>query len=221
MHKSLTASFYLGGSETRPQTLGSERLTRPQTMTSEIPLTDALKAWRSHSDDGARALLDREIYAALKRMAVVRWSGHGSPPTFQPTALVNEALAGLLDRDVDWISRSHFFALAALQMRSILVDHSRRRQTEKHGGGMAAVSLSDSDLNQSGLSIETDSDFLDLDAAISDLANEEQRAARVIELTYFGGLTAREIAEVLKVSIATVENDLAYARAWLRRRLRR
>ncbi|MEO7325939.1 MAG: ECF-type sigma factor [Dokdonella sp.] len=184
-------------------------------MTSEIALTDALHAWRSHSDDGARTLLDREIYAALKRMAVARWSGHGSPATFQPTALVNEALAGLLDRDVDWISRSHFLALAALQMRSILVDHSRRRQAEKHGGGMLAVSLSDSDL-----SMETDSDFLDLDAALSDLAKEEQRGARAIELTYFGGLVARETAEVLQVSVATVENDLAYARAWLRQRMR-
>jgi RNA polymerase sigma factor (TIGR02999 family) len=183
-------------------------------MTAELNLTDALLAWRSGADKDARAQLDREIYAALKRIAAARWCGGGSPATYSPTALVHEAVARLLDGAVDWRSRSHFFALAALQMRSVLVDHARRRSSEKHGGGAVAVSL-----REAHVGVDTDTDFLDLDAAIHALAAVEPRAARVVELTYFGGLTANDCAEVLGVGVTTIENDLAYSRAWLKRRL--
>ncbi len=176
-------------------------------------LSDLLVAWRQ-GDAVSRERLDHELYAALKRMATARWLDAGTPRTLNPTALVNEAMARLLDGATDWQSRAHFFALAALQMRAVLVDHARARHAAKRGGGQVAVTLEGLELGQS-----TDEELLDLDRAIHELATIDERAARVIELTYFGGLKAREVAEVCGVGLTTVENDLAYARAWLKRRL--
>ena len=179
-------------------------------------LTGLLEAWRA-GDTGARAALDAEVYATLKRMASSRLSGQGAA-TLNPTALVHEAVARLLDSSTLSKSRSHFLALAALQMRSVLVDHARRRSAEKRGGDAVQITLDE------GLALVTRGDadeFLDLHDAIEALAADDPRCARMVELTYFGGLSANESAEVLDVSVATVERDLQFARAWLRRRLGR
>ncbi len=183
-------------------------------MTEPLRMTDLLQAWRQGGDAMHAEALSHEVYAILKRMAAARWRGAGTPQTLNPTALVGEAVVRLLDGSVDWASRAHFFALAALQMRAVLVDHARSRGADKRGGGIAAVTLEGIEIG-----VSTDEALLDLDAALHELAHDDARSARVIELTYFGGMSAREVAAVVGVGTTTVENDLAYGRAWLRTRL--
>lgn len=193
---------------------------RPLDAGNRNPGTDSLTAlvaaWQA-GDADARAALDAEVYATLRRMARSRLSGQGAA-TLNPTALVHEAVARLLGSDIHSRSRAHFLALAALQMRAVLVDHARRRSAEKRGGDALHVTLDE------GLALVTRGDadeFLDLHHAIDALALDDPRCARMVELTYFGGLSASESAEALDVSVATVERDLQFARAWLRRRLHR
>lgn len=182
-------------------------------MNAPQRLTEQLRAWQS-GDQQAGALLSQEIYAALKRLARSRAPGGSASATLNPTALVNEAMLRLLGSDTEWQSRAHFFAVAAAAMRSVLVDSARRRRSEKHGGSAVRVTLGDDAAWQLG-----DDGFLDLHEALGQLAANDPRTARAIELTYFGGLNAREVAEVSGLSIATVERDLAFGRAWLQARL--
>ena len=153
-----------------------------------------------------------------KRMASGRLAGGRGPATLNPTALVHEAVARLLDSSVDANSRAHFYALAALQMRAVLVDHARRRNADKRGGGAMQVTLdealADTGCADAGM-------FLDLHDALGELARADARCARAVELTYFGGMSAAELAPLLDVSVATIERDLAFGRAWLKRRLAR
>lgn len=175
-------------------------------------LTDLLHAWREGAAD-AEPALNQHIYQTLKSIARQRL-GAQAAPTLNPTELVHEAVARLLDSSTDWRSRAHFYALAALQMRSVLVDHARRRGAAKRGGDQVAVTL------DPGLPGADDAQaFLDLHDALERLAQHDARTARTIELTYFGGLSASEIAAVQQLSDATVERDLAFGRAWLRRAL--
>jgi RNA polymerase sigma-70 factor (ECF subfamily) len=138
--------------------------------------------------------------------------------TLQPTALVNEAWMRLFQGDDGAApeGRRHFFALAAKVMRQVLVDHARRRGREKRGGGDAALPL-----DEALVALEVEGlDLLDLNAALEELAALDERQARVVELRFFGGLEAEEAAEVLGVSLSTVERDWRVARAWLYQRLR-
>jgi RNA polymerase sigma factor (TIGR02999 family) len=171
-------------------------------------ITALLSSWRAGSRDAEPALA-AEIYARLKHMARQRL--RGADVLFSPTVLVHEAVAQMLDRDVDWQSRAHFFALAALQMRTVLVDHARRAATAKRGADPVAVTF-DPDHAQA----DDGTGVLEVHDALDKLAAEDARAARALELTYFGGLDARQVAEVLAVSVATVERDLKFGRAWLR-----
>lgn len=176
-------------------------------------MTALLHAWRS-GDSDAQQPLNQQIYLALKRMARQRVGRGAACATLNPTALVHEAVARLLGSDADWRSSAHFFALAALQMRAVLVDHARRRGAAKRGGAVVAVTL-DEDLAVTG-----DGDgVLELHEALEQLAQEDPRTARVLELTYFGGMTAAQVGEACGVSVATVERDLRFGRAWLRRAL--
>jgi RNA polymerase sigma factor (TIGR02999 family) len=181
-------------------------------MNASTRLTEQLRAWQS-GDDSAGEALGAEIYTALKRLARAQLK-RGGPPTLNPTALVNEAMLRLLGGATDWQSRAHFFAVAAAAMRSVLVDEARRRASEKHGGDLIQVSLVD---DVAGTTAEER--FLDLHEALDELAQNDPRTARALELTYFGGLNAREVGEVQVLSVATVERDLAFGRAWLKRRL--
>jgi RNA polymerase sigma factor (TIGR02999 family) len=182
-------------------------------MSAPGVVTGLVRSWRS-GESGAQAALTHEIYATLKRMARGRLGG-ASPATLNPTALVHEAVARMLDAQADFQSRAHFFALAALQMRAVLVDHARKRGAERRGGGEIAITL-DEDLAL----VAGDDAFLDLHEALNALAQADPRTARTIELTYFGGMSAAQVGEVSGVSVATVERDLAFGRAWLKRTLR-
>jgi RNA polymerase sigma factor (TIGR02999 family) len=154
------------------------------------------------------------VYEELRQLAAARMRGERKDHTLQPTALVHEAFTRLVDSDVPWVDRGHFFAVAATTMRRILVDHARARGRAKRGGNVIHVSLEDSREDPPGpIGIEA------LDDALCALAGFDERKARIIELHYFAGLTHPEIASALDLSPSTVDRDLRLARAWLRREL--
>ena len=152
------------------------------------------------------------VYQELHRLASRYMSQEPTGHTLQPTALVHEAYLRLIDqRRVDWRNRAQFLGLAANMMRRILVNHARDRSAHKRGGGAQPVSLSMVE-SPSG---RPDVGLIGLEEALERLAALDPRKARVVELKFFGGLTIEEIAEVLQVSVATVEREWAFARAWL------
>lgn len=153
-----------------------------------------------------------QLYAELREIADRLLRGEMTGHTLQPTALVHEAwfkLAGpKAPRPVD---RTHFLALAARAMRQVLVDHARRRQALKRGGPAVDLSIADDRL---GFSIPLD-DLLSVDDALTRLAGNSPRLARVVELRFFAGLSEEETARALEVTTRTVQRDWAKARAWL------
>ena len=117
--------------------------------------------------------------------------------------------------EIKWDGRSHFFAAAAEAMRRILVDHARRRQSVKHGGGFERQGLAD----DVAIKLGDVDQLLDLDAALTKLTTEDPEMAKLVELRYFAGLSVEETAKALRVSPRTVKRNWAYARAWLGREL--
>lgn len=178
-------------------------------------LTRLLHGWRGGDADARDRLLE-EVYGTLRRMAAARLGRGRGSRTLQPTAVVNEALISLLGNDVAWEDRAHFFALASLKMRSVLVDHARSRAAEKRGGDVALLTLSHAE-REPGQDVEYD--VLALHQALEQLGEHDERAARGLEMAYFGGMEQRDIACVLGVSLPTVQRDLRFARAWLNRLL--
>lgn len=176
-------------------------------------VTQLLLAWRG-GDEAAFERLIPLVYGELRRLARARLRREPDGHTLQPTALAHEACLKLLRHPgVDWQGRAHFLALAALEMRRILVGHARRRRAAKRGGGATFVPLADD------LAGAATVDLVDLDDALAALARLDARQGRVVELRFFGGLTVEETAHVLGVSPATVKLDWSLARAFLRREL--
>ena len=152
------------------------------------------------------------VYEELRLLAAQKLSHEPPGQTLQATALVHEAYLRLLGaQSHNWQGRAHFFAAAAEAMRRILVDNARRKGRLKRGAGRRRV-----DLDKVSVAIETPAeDLLALDEAFTRLAQEDPQAAEVVKLSYFGGLTLDEAAEVLGVSRRTAYRDWAFARAWL------
>ncbi|WP_170113323.1 ECF-type sigma factor [Ahniella affigens] len=175
-------------------------------------LTAQLQRWRE-GDGAAMAALSSAVYGELRRLAEQRLRGERGE-TLQPTSLVNEVFVRLLGADRNIQNRAHFFGLAALHMRAILVDHARARQSEKRGGDVAFVTLSDVSANQLA-----SAEFLELDDALTALGKVDARAAQVVELTYFGGLERDEVATVLDISVSSVFRALRFGQTWLKREL--
>jgi len=178
------------------------------------PVTLLLQAWR----DGDSAALDNLIplvYAELKRMAAAYLRAEPASHTLQPTALVHEAYLRLAGTsDPDFHNRTHFRCVAARIMRQILVDHARARHTEKRDGGWRV------DLDEStGFTGERASTLVCLDDALGDLERQDTEKARILELKYFGGLTAEEMSDVLGITLNQVNWQIRTAQAWLRREL--
>jgi RNA polymerase sigma factor (TIGR02999 family) len=171
-------------------------------------ITHLLNAWQL-GDHTVDATLSQAVYGALKTLARSRL-GKQPAVRLQATELVNEALVQLLPRETSWQSRTHFFALAASKMRDILVDEARRRGASKRGGSLIRVSF-----DHALAAPEVDVDVTAIHEALLRLADAEPRSARVLELTYFGGMAAHDIAGVLSTSVATVERDLRFGRRWL------
>jgi RNA polymerase sigma factor (TIGR02999 family) len=185
--------------------------------TSSHEVTGLLAKW-SGGDKGAEEDLFRLVHQELRRIArryVVRWR---RGQTLQTTAVVNEAYVRLVaQRGSSWQDRAHFYAVSAKAMRHILIDYARSRGSAKRGGGLGPVTLDEAAVAP----VEKPADLVALDDALAGLAQDYPRRSQVVELRYFGGLTNEEIAEVLKVSPATVERDWRYARAWLHQKLER
>lgn len=156
------------------------------------------------------------IYEELRGLAAGYMRREGPGHTLQPTALVHEAYLRLVGkRDIHWESKSHFLAMAATEMRRILVEHARKRRAEKHGGAWQRVTLDESVAPSSERTLEV----LALDQALSRLAEVSARQARVAVLRIFAGLTELELADLLEVSERTVREDWRFAKAWLARAL--
>ena len=166
-------------------------------------------------DAGAQDALMSLIHAELRRIA--RQSmGRGHGGTLQPTALVNEAWLKLAQSDADWTSRRHFFSVAAMAMRQVIVNHLRARTAQKRDGRRIELELID------GVSIECDdqgTDLVELNQQILALRKVAPELAEVVDLRFFAGLGNREISELLEVSERTVERRWSLARAWLRQRM--
>ena len=166
------------------------------------------------SDDSPRGTseLMARVYHELHRLAAAYMRRERRDHTLQTTALVHEAYVRLVgQRDIAWKNRDHFFGVAAQMMRRILVDHARAHLCRRRGGPQQRVSL-----DEVGISPRTHSaDLVALDEALTRLAQIDARQARVVELRFFGGLTAEETAKTLAVSTKTVNRDWLVAKAWL------
>ena len=158
------------------------------------------------------------VYDELRKLAQARMSREPLDHTLQPTALVHEAYLRLVrvEDSQGWNGRGHFFGAAAKAMRRILVEHARQKQSLKHGGGLQRNSIETVDLGVK--SIDKD-ELLSLDEALSDLADVDSEAERMVELRYFVGLSNKEAAEALGISPRKGDMLWSFARAWLRKRL--
>ncbi len=178
-------------------------------------LTRLLVAWSRGEKDALDRLIPL-VYAELRAQARRRLSRERRNHTLQPTALVHEAFLRLAGQDrAHWQNRQQFFAVAARTMRRVLVDHARAHAALKRGAGKTLLALE----QEPQAARPADLDVLELDLALDRLAAIDERQARVVELRYFGGLSAEETASTLEVSLATVKRDWAMARAWLFRAL--
>ena len=158
------------------------------------------------------------VYDELRALArhYLPSGGAARTPTLQPTALVHEAFLRLIEQDgIDYQGRTHFLATAAVTMRCVLLDHVKAQSTGKRGHGWCRITLDDA----AALRGEPEVDFTALDEALGRLAKLKERAAKVVELRFFGGMNVDEVAEHLGISARTVKGDWRTARAWLRAEL--
>lgn len=182
-------------------------------------ITQLINLAENGDEQAAKELFER-AYEDLRLLAASRLSQERPGQTLQPTALVHEAYLRLFGiqseksarSDVVWESRGHFFAAAAEAMRRILVEVARSKKRLKRGGGMARESIDLDALSQPEMADEL---LLSLNDALDDLARAEPKAAKVVMLRYFGGLTLNEAAATMGISLRTASSLWAYARAWL------
>lgn len=180
---------------------------------SKAGVTQLLRAW-SEGDDVALEQLTPVVENELRRIAHRCMAREKPGHILQATALVNEAYLRLVDIPaVNWQDRTHFFAMCARLMRRILTDYARSHNYQKRGGGAVHISLDEGLLVAS----EKQADIMALDEALTQFALLYPRQSEVVELRFFGGLEAEEVAEALKISAVTVRRDWKFAKAWLLR----
>jgi RNA polymerase sigma factor (TIGR02999 family) len=176
-------------------------------------VTQLLLSWNT-GDDKALDELIPLVYGELRRLARVYMRRERSNHTLQTSALINEAYLRLVDQQkVEWRDRAHFFAVAAQVMHHILIDHARKYQSAKRGAGALRVSLDETLIANQQRAAE----LVALDDALLSLAAFDARKSQIVELQFFGGLSIEEIAEVTKISPATVKRELQAAKLWLHR----
>jgi RNA polymerase sigma factor (TIGR02999 family) len=204
--------------KTAPDGSNCRRKNRLLKMNQSGQITILLREW----SDGKREALDKllplvytELHRQAKRYLRRERPGH----TLQTTALIHEAFLKLIaQKDVEWESRTQFFAISAQLMRRILVDHARTRDALKRGGDNLKLPLETAMLVVVN---ETNVDLIALDEALTKLAKIDEQQVRFVELRFFSGLSTAEAAEVLKISRATATRDWAMTKAWLHRELTR
>lgn len=183
-------------------------------MSSTGDVTRLLSAWTGGDQQALDDLMPL-VYRELHRIARRCWGAQAADHTLQPTALIHEAYLKLVSQgERTFQSRAHFFALASMAMRQVLVNHAEARLAEKRGGGKETVPLEEVEpVRQEAREV------LALHEALKALEKLDPRKSRVVELRYFGGLSIEETAEALGVSTITVTRDFQAARAWLAREL--
>lgn len=188
----------------------------PGKMPQTVPQEEVAQLVSASRGGGAAetARLTELLYDELRRLAAGYLRREGTGHTLQPTALVHEAFLRMASQRLEWRDRSHFLAIAAQTMRRVLVDHARRRLAGKRGGGERLL-VTAPPVDSDDLAL----DLLALDDALRTLAVNDARAAKVVELHFFGGLDVAEAADALGISAATAKRDWAFARTWLRREL--
>ncbi len=180
-------------------------------------LTQLLHAW-SDGDAGARTRLIELVYAQLRALAQAQLRREYGARTLSATGLVHEAYLRLCEQQgLSFQDRAHFYGIAAVTMRRVLVEAARRRGAQKRGGDWRRVTLG----AEIGALEARGVDLLDLDRALSTLATLDERQARIVELRFFAELSVEETAEVLGLSAATIKREWSVARAWLFRQLDR
>jgi RNA polymerase sigma factor (TIGR02999 family) len=191
---------------------------RRQTVIFEAmsEVTRILSAIEQGDPHAAEQLLPL-VYDELRRLAAQKLAREAPGQTLQATALVHEAYLRLVEgeQSLQWNCRGHFFAAAAQAMRRILVENYRRKASLKRGGGLQRQDLAEAELAAPAVA----EDLLALDEALTQLAQTDTAAARLVELRYFAGLTSQQAAEVLGMSARTADRTWAYARAWLLKKL--
>ena len=187
-------------------------------MNQTRKITRMLREW----SDGNHAALDDLmplVYGELHRQAARFLSRERTDHTLQATALINETYLKLIDQhEVNWESRTHFFAIASKLMRRILVDYARSKHSEKRGGEAIKLTLEKAEMVAGK---ERNLDLMALDEALNRLEKIDAQQAQIVELRFFGGLSLEETAAALKVSRTTVATDWAFAKAWMHRELTR
>jgi len=173
-------------------------------------VTQLLQQW-GNGDSQALDQLMPIVYNQLRRLASNCLRSERPDHTLRATALVHEAYLRLVDADVAWKDRVHFYAVSARVLRRILVDHAKSRKREKRGGDAQKIPLEEAVL----VGPESDRGIVELDEALQRLAVQDARKGELIELLFFGGLTYDEAAAALKISPTTVHRELTLAKAWL------
>jgi RNA polymerase sigma factor (TIGR02999 family) len=174
-------------------------------------ITQLLVNW-SQGDKDALDQLVPLVYPELRRLAKRQMNRENPAHTLQTSALINEAYLRLVDQQgIQWKDRAHFFAVASQVMRHILIDHARRHRYEKHGAGAPHINLDETTI----VLQQRASQLVKLDEALSILASLDPRRSKIIELRFFGGLNADEIAEAMQISPSTVQREWRAAKAWL------
>lgn len=184
-------------------------------MTTERETVTRLLRECNAGNKGALDQLMPLVYDQLRRLAANCMRGERPDHTLRATALVNEAYLRLVNAEVEWQDRVHFFAIAARMLRRILVDHAKANQREKRGGGAEVVEFDEAVM----IGPQVGAGIIELDLALRRLAEQDARKSELIELLCFGGLTYDETAAALKISPATVHRELKLAKAFLHREL--
>ena len=174
-------------------------------------ITGLLDRWRLGDAEAANQLMEL-VYSDLHRIAAREMRREHPGHTLQTTAVLHEAYLRIFGgKPVEWKDRAHFYASAAKQLRRVLLDHARRAHSEKRGGQVVKLSLVEFDVGELG----PDSRLLALNEALAKLEALDPRAAKVVELRFFGGLGETDAAEVLGISVATLKRDWDFAKTWL------
>ena len=184
-------------------------------MEPQEDITQLLRRFRD-GDSAAQSKLMAAVHGELRIMAARYMRRERKGISLQTTALLNEAYIKLFNvKSTDWQDRAHFFAVAARIMRQILTDHARKRLAGKHGGQFFDLELDEALV----FTVPKSAELVALDEALNKLAEKDERASRLVELRFFGGLSVEESAEVMKMSRRAVEREWTFARAWLRTEL--
>jgi len=174
-------------------------------------LTTLLRSWRQGSDTAFGTLID-QVYDHLRAIAARRLRRSGGLATLSPTELIHEALLGVMASPREFENRVHFFATMSLAVRSLLVDHARAQSAGKRGGGLIRVTLN-AECGEDGRIVA----LLAIEEALTQLERLDARCGRILHLTCFADLTREEIAGLLGISVPTVDRELRFGRAWLKK----